>query len=58
MPLHHLMLKLDLIRLRITGNFRECAEDIIDRYDTQPMTSESDIELAGQIVELADKGVI
>ena len=58
MPLHHLMLKLDLIRLRITGNFKECAEDIIDRYDTKLTVSESDIDLTGQLVELAEAGVI
>ena len=58
MPLHYLMLKLDAIRLNITGPFQECAEDIVDRYDTKPTISESDIELAESIVGLAEAGTI
>lgn len=58
MPLHYLMLKLDAIRLNITGNFKECAEDIVERYDTKPVISESDIEIAESIVKLAETGVI
>lgn len=58
MPLHYLMIKLDAIRLTITGPFQECAEDIVDRYDTKPTISESDIEFAESIVKLAEAGKV
>jgi hypothetical protein len=52
------IVQLDLLRLRLDGPFRECAEAIVEKADLGETITQYEYELAEELVMLAHEGKI
>ena len=52
------IIQLDLIRPRLDGPFRECAEAIVEKADLGETITQYEYELAEELVMLAHEGKI
>ena len=52
------LLQLDLVRPRLDGHLRECAEAIVEKADLGETITQYEYELAEELVMLAHEGKI